>query len=227
MGFDAQTREIFDILFNPRLRRYIKLPPEHSLKGLFGNAVEPSSWKRRTTGHQIASVRYHFGKVGQAGWRSICARPAGSAARIPPECRRPAEQMAKSMDVCRNWTHQAAFPLQRRRGTSSDRPPLWINRRERMLTRDEIAERCKVIIAEHLNCAPTKVTDQSLLFEDLEVDSLDGLGITADCEVEFKILVLDEEAEALTRVCDLIDLVEQKISPSGRETRSGRFNHLG
>jgi acyl carrier protein len=87
-----------------------------------------------------------------------------------------------------------------------------------MLTRDEIAERCKVIIAEHLSCAPTEVTDQSLLVEDLEVDSLDGLGITADCEVEFKILVLDEEAEALTRVCDLIDLVEQKIAPSDKET---------
>jgi acyl carrier protein len=83
---------------------------------------------------------------------------------------------------------------------------------------DELTQRVLRIIAETQRKEPSQVTADSS-FEELGIDSMDGVNIVFALENEFNINVPDEEVKNIRSVRDMIDgvrrLVEQDSAPSG------------
>ena len=82
---------------------------------------------------------------------------------------------------------------------------------------DQLTQRVLRIIAETQRKDPSQVTIESS-FEDLGIDSMDGVNIVFALENEFNINVPDEEVKNIHSVRDMIDgvrrLVEQNGAPS-------------
>jgi len=66
-----------------------------------------------------------------------------------------------------------------------------------------LEERVCRIIVEQIGCDPGQVTAESRLFEDLDLDSLDGVELVLGLEHEFGIEVTDDEAAAVQTVGDI------------------------
>jgi acyl carrier protein len=85
-------------------------------------------------------------------------------------------------------------------------------------TPDELTQRVLRIIAETQRKEPSQVTADSS-FEELGIDSMDGVNIVFALENEFNINVPDEEVKNIRSVRDMIagvrKLVEQDGAPSG------------
>lgn len=83
---------------------------------------------------------------------------------------------------------------------------------------DELTQRVLRIIAETQRKELSQVTADSS-FEELGIDSMDGVNIVFALENEFNINVPDEEVKNIHSVRDMIDgvrrLVEQDGAPSG------------
>jgi len=83
---------------------------------------------------------------------------------------------------------------------------------------DQLTQRVLRIIAETQRKEPSQVTADSS-FEELGIDSMDGVNIVFALENEFNINVPDEEVKNIRSVRDMIDgvrkLVEQDGAPSG------------
>ena len=83
---------------------------------------------------------------------------------------------------------------------------------------DQLTQRVPRIIAETQRKDPSQVTAESS-FEELGIDSMDGVNIIFALENEFNINVPDEEVKNIHSVRDMIDgvrrLVEQNGAPSG------------
>jgi acyl carrier protein len=83
---------------------------------------------------------------------------------------------------------------------------------------DQLTQRVLRIIAETQRKDPSQVTIESS-FEDLGIDSMDGVNIVFALENEFNINVPDEEVKNIHSVRDMVDgirrLVERDGAPSG------------
>jgi len=83
---------------------------------------------------------------------------------------------------------------------------------------DQLTQRVLRIIAETQRKDPAQVTIESS-FEDLGIDSMDGVNIVFALENEFNINVPDEEVKNIHSVRDMVDgirrLVERDGAPSG------------
>ena len=83
---------------------------------------------------------------------------------------------------------------------------------------NQVTQRVLRIIAETQRKDPSQVTAESS-FEELGIDSMDGVNIVFALENEFNINVPDEEVKNIHSVRDMIDgvrrLVEQNDAPSG------------
>ncbi len=83
---------------------------------------------------------------------------------------------------------------------------------------DELTQRVLRIIAETQRKEPSQVTAESS-FEELGIDSMDGVNIVFALENEFNINVPDEEVKNIHSVRDMINgvrrLIEQDGAPSG------------
>ena len=73
---------------------------------------------------------------------------------------------------------------------------------------ENIAERVKKIIVEHLGVEPEKVQDNANFIDDLGADSLDTVELVMAFEEEFGIEIPDEEAEKIQTVKDAVDYIE-------------------
>lgn len=75
---------------------------------------------------------------------------------------------------------------------------------------DNVEERVRKLLVEHLGVEPEKVTRQAGLIDDLGADSLDIVELVMAAEEEFGCEITDEEADKLSTVDDVICLIEGK-----------------
>ncbi|MEE0966556.1 MAG: acyl carrier protein [Bacilli bacterium] len=71
-------------------------------------------------------------------------------------------------------------------------------------------EQVKNALVESLNIDGDDIKLESLLNEDLGVDSLDAVELSLDLETEFDVEISDEELASLKTVKDIVDLIEAK-----------------
>jgi acyl carrier protein len=76
-----------------------------------------------------------------------------------------------------------------------------------LLSRENITPRIKTIISEHLDVKFSDIAEQDSICDDLGADSLDYVGLWMSCEDEFGIDIGDEDADGVTTVGELIDLI--------------------
>ena len=77
---------------------------------------------------------------------------------------------------------------------------------------EEVVNRIKKVIINHLGVKEDKVTENAKFIEDLGADSLDQVELVMAFEEEFKCEIPDEAAEKIVTVKDAIDLVKNKTS---------------
>ena len=75
---------------------------------------------------------------------------------------------------------------------------------------DEIVDRIKKVITNHLGVKVEKVTENAKFIEDLGADSLDQVELVMALEEEFKCEIPDEAAEKIVTVKDAIELIKNK-----------------
>jgi acyl carrier protein len=72
------------------------------------------------------------------------------------------------------------------------------------MSHEELTERVRSVIAATQHLPPEKITADST-FEELGIDSLDGINILFAVENEFNLNIPDEAAQKLRSVRDMID----------------------
>ena len=75
---------------------------------------------------------------------------------------------------------------------------------------NEISNKVKKIVADHLGIDEAKVTEQSSFIDDLGADSLDTVELVMAFEEEFGSEIADREAEKILTVGDAIKFLENK-----------------
>lgn len=76
---------------------------------------------------------------------------------------------------------------------------------------NDVAERVKKIIVEHLGVEESKVVEGASFIDDLGADSLDTVELVMAFEEEFGIEIPDEAAEKILTVKDAIDYIKTAI----------------
>ena len=75
---------------------------------------------------------------------------------------------------------------------------------------DEVVDRIKKVITNHLGVKDEKVTENAKFIEDLGADSLDQVELVMALEEEFKCEIPDDAAEKIVTVKDAIELIKSK-----------------
>ncbi len=73
---------------------------------------------------------------------------------------------------------------------------------------DDISNKVKKIVADHLGIEEAKVTEESSFIDDLGADSLDTVELVMAFEEEFGAEISDNEAEKILTVGDAIKFIE-------------------
>ena len=76
---------------------------------------------------------------------------------------------------------------------------------------NDVAERVKKIIVEHLGVEDGKVVENASFIDDLGADSLDTVELVIAFEEEFAIEIPDEAAEKILTVKDAVDYIKNTI----------------
>jgi acyl carrier protein len=79
------------------------------------------------------------------------------------------------------------------------------------MTTPELELRIRQVLTERLGIPPERITADSRLVEDLGVDSLDALELTATLEETFRVGLHDKELRLVETVSDVVLLVEARI----------------
>ncbi len=85
-----------------------------------------------------------------------------------------------------------------------------INLRNKMS--DDISNKVKKIVADHLGIDETKVNDDSSFIDDLGADSLDTVELVMAFEEEFGSEISDSDAEKILTVGDAVKFIENKAN---------------
>ncbi len=72
-------------------------------------------------------------------------------------------------------------------------------------------EKVKEIIVEQLGVKPEEVTMEASFLDDLEADSLDVVELIMAFEEEFDLEILDEDAEKIKHVKDVVEYIQDNI----------------
>ena len=75
---------------------------------------------------------------------------------------------------------------------------------------DDIKNKIKKIVADHLGIEEEKVTEEASFIDDLGADSLDTVELVMAFEEEFGSEISDSEAEKILTVSDAIKFIESK-----------------
>ena len=75
---------------------------------------------------------------------------------------------------------------------------------------DDILNKVKKIVADHLGIDEAKIEDESSFIDDLGADSLDTVELVMAFEEEFGSEISDSEAEKILTVGDAIKFIESK-----------------
>src|SRR5438128_10776146 len=73
---------------------------------------------------------------------------------------------------------------------------------------DDVAERVKKIVVEHLGVDESKVTENASFIDDLGADSLDTVELVMAFEEEFGCEIPDDAAEKIVTVKDAVNFIE-------------------
>ena len=76
----------------------------------------------------------------------------------------------------------------------------------------EITDKVKKIVADHLGVDESKVVEEASFIDDLGADSLDTVELVMAFEEEFGSEISDSEAEKILTVGDAIKFIESKSS---------------
>ena len=79
------------------------------------------------------------------------------------------------------------------------------------MTKDDVNERVKGIVAEQLGVEIADVTDKAHFADDLGADSLDTVELVMAIEEEFKVDIPDEEAEKITTLDEVVTFIENQL----------------
>ena len=74
---------------------------------------------------------------------------------------------------------------------------------------NDIADRVKKIVVEHLGVDDNQVTDSASFIDDLGADSLDTVELVMAFEEEFGCEIPDDAAEKIVTVKDAVDFIQQ------------------
>jgi acyl carrier protein len=74
---------------------------------------------------------------------------------------------------------------------------------------DNIAERVKKIVVEHLGVDEAKVSESASFIDDLGADSLDTVELVMAFEEEFGVEIPDDAAEKISTVSDAITYIDE------------------
>ncbi len=74
---------------------------------------------------------------------------------------------------------------------------------------NDISDRVKKIVVEHLGVEEDKVTEQASFIDDLGADSLDTVELVMAFEEEFGCEIPDDAAEKIVTVKDAIDFIQE------------------
>ena len=77
---------------------------------------------------------------------------------------------------------------------------------------DDISNKVKKIVSDHLGIEESKVTEESSFIDDLGADSLDTVELVMAFEEEFGSEISDSEAEKILTVGDAIKFIESKAN---------------
>jgi len=77
---------------------------------------------------------------------------------------------------------------------------------------DNIAERVKKIVVEHLGVDAAKVTDAASFIDDLGADSLDTVELVMAFEEEFSVEIPDDAAETILTVGDAVNFLKKNAA---------------
>ena len=72
---------------------------------------------------------------------------------------------------------------------------------------EDVSNKVKKIVADHLGIDEAKVTDESSFIDDLGADSLDTVELVMAFEEEFECEIPDDAAEKIQTVKDAIDFI--------------------
>ena len=75
---------------------------------------------------------------------------------------------------------------------------------------NELEERIRAVIAEHLGAEPDKVTRNASFIDDLGADSLDTVELTLAVEEELGFAIPEEDAEKLTTLGKVLDYLDKQ-----------------
>ena len=75
---------------------------------------------------------------------------------------------------------------------------------------DDVANRVKKIVVDHLGIDEAKATEEASFIDDLGADSLDTVELVMAFEEEFGSEISDNEAEKILTVGDAIKFIENK-----------------
>lgn len=75
---------------------------------------------------------------------------------------------------------------------------------------NELEERIRAVIAEHLGVEPDKVTRNASFIDDLGADSLDTVELTLAFEEELGFAIPEEDAEKLTTLGKVLDYLDKQ-----------------
>ena len=76
---------------------------------------------------------------------------------------------------------------------------------------EDISNKVKKIVADHLGIDEAKVNDDSSFIDDLGADSLDTVELVMAFEEEFDCEIPDDAAEKIQTVKDAIDFIDNNI----------------
>ncbi len=74
---------------------------------------------------------------------------------------------------------------------------------------NDIADRVKKIVVEHLGVDEAKVSEAASFIDDLGADSLDTVELVMAFEEEFGCEIPDDAAEKIVTVKDAVDVIQQ------------------
>ena len=75
---------------------------------------------------------------------------------------------------------------------------------------DDISNKVRKIVADHLGIEEIKVTEESSFIDDLGADSLDTVELVMAFEEEFGSEISDNESEKILTVGDAVKFIESK-----------------
>ena len=75
---------------------------------------------------------------------------------------------------------------------------------------DNLSNKVKQVIADHLGCDLKKITEDANFVNDLGADSLDTIELVMALEEEFGFEISDSEAEKIETVGDAIKFIESQ-----------------